>query len=158
MVIMELKTKIENPGYDGRKRSGWQSNKQFDAGTRFSLSGGDGGNLAARFLSGGDPVDDQRVIVALLANAGPTEARDFNEVMATLPWAISTSAVLDELFAAGIVTAPDVRKAAQTAHDKREAEDAARTKELAELRSAEASKAGNKPADAKAGAKAGVPA
>ena len=111
MVIMELKAGVDNPGFDGRKRSGWQSVKQFPKGERFALTGSPGG-LQVRFIATQDVADDQRAIVALLAQATPADARNFRELAITLPDGVTPETVLDQLLTSGRVTESDIRQAA----------------------------------------------
>lgn len=110
MVIMELKTQVDNPAFDGRKRSGWQSQKLFPKGQRFALLGAAAG-LQVRFVDTQDVVDDQRLVVALLADASPATARNFRELAVTLPDGVTPETVLDQLLTSGRLTEQDIRAA-----------------------------------------------
>ena len=109
MLIMELNSAVDNPAHDGRVRGGWKSARQFKKGERFVLLGR-GDDLAVRFTEQEGEAVDQRVVVALLAHAKPTEPRSFSEVAAALPEGVTAGTVLDNLMRAGVVTADDIRK------------------------------------------------
>lgn len=114
MVIMELKSAVNNPAFDGRKRSGWQSCKDFEKGTRFALTGS-GNSLQVRFITTQDEADDLRLVTALLAAATPAAARNFRELAVTLPDGVGAEAILDQLLADQRISEADVRTAALNA-------------------------------------------
>lgn len=116
MVIMELTKEVENVAFDGRKRSGYQSQRLFPKGTRFALMGTAGG-LSARFTTGDETFEDQRLIVALLANAKPSEASSYAEIAISLPEYVDAERVLDQLLLAGVVDERAIRTAAMAAGD-----------------------------------------
>jgi hypothetical protein len=111
MVIMELKGAVPNPAFDGRKRSGWQSVREFGKGQRFALLGSAGG-LEVRFIDTQDVGDDPRLVTALLAQSAPASARNFRELAITLPDGVTPETVLDRLLADGRLTEQDIRAAA----------------------------------------------
>lgn len=110
MIIMELNDQVENPGFDGRKRSGWQSQKLFPKGGRFALTGGYGG-LGARFIGGDGAIEDQRVIASLLAGSKPSEPKNYAEISASFAEPVPPETVLDKLIAAGAIVPADIQKA-----------------------------------------------
>ena len=114
---MELNKSIDNPSFDGRKRHGYQALKLFPKGERFALSGGNNA-LKVRFINGGEDISDDKLIVAMLAAAGPVKAANFREVSATLPWVVDPEVVLDILYERGDVDEAKLREAAQLAHDR----------------------------------------
>jgi hypothetical protein len=110
MIIMELGSATPNPSHDGRKRSGWQSAKEFPKGQRFALNGSQGG-LGARFIGASDTIEDPRCIAALLAAARPSEPKNYAEISASFAEPIPAETVLDRLIAAGTVQPSDVQRA-----------------------------------------------
>lgn len=114
MLIMEVKNKLDNPLFDGRKRAGVQARKVIEKGERFALIGGDAGTVAIRFITagGGETFSETSAVVKLMENAAPSKAKSYGEVVATLPAPVDPVRLLETLFKNGAIDESNIRAAA----------------------------------------------